>query len=115
VSLLDNFGIGCSMHLTCSSWCLALLNVISPLGGGELAKELGPLWLGSGSGFLRLLARSPAKRAPKKRLLARSLEEPEPFLYRGAGAEKSGFSWLLTNLIQIITKLPLEPFLPNVL
>jgi hypothetical protein len=33
-------GIGCSLHLTCSSWCLALLNIVSLLGGRELAKEL---------------------------------------------------------------------------
>jgi hypothetical protein len=40
------------------------------------------------------------------RLLARSLEELKPFFYRGDGAEKGGFFWLiLTKLIQIIIKL----------
>lgn len=37
----------------------------------------------------------------------------KPCLYRGAGAVKRGFSWLLKNLTQIIIRLPLEPFLTN--
>jgi hypothetical protein len=55
------------------------------------------------------------KRASKKHLLCKEFGGARVVFYRGAGAQKWLFNfWLLTNIIQIIMKLPLAPFLLNI-
>jgi hypothetical protein len=69
---------------------------------------LDPHWQGSGSGFSWLLARSPAKRASNKRLLA-WVQRNQSHFYRGAGAAEMWFLSVLpynsnTNYYKIITE-----------